>query len=171
MSQGQSKLNYRHTEKCSPQNVCRKFSYVKWVLANQRSERCFSHVKKKIYVQSESRTMFFTCEKNDTSNQSQRCASFAPKFPPFIGACSLQRPRFASASQTVNEKSFSRRVFLVQKWKTSRTSEWNSFMYFSVDEENCREPAKQQRKGKNRRRRKLKLCFLSELLCLLSCSI
>ena len=64
--------------------------------------------EKKIYVQSESRTMFFTCEKNDTSNQSQRCVSFAPKFPPFIGTCSLQRPRFASASQTVNEKSFSR---------------------------------------------------------------
>ena len=32
---------------------------------------------------------FFTCEKNDTSNQKpQRCVSFAPKFPPFIAACS-----------------------------------------------------------------------------------
>ena len=32
---------------------------------------------------------FFTYEKNDTSNQkSQRCVSFAPKFLPFIGACS-----------------------------------------------------------------------------------
>ena len=43
--------------------------------------------------------------------------------------------------------------------------EWNSFVCFTVDKENAREPAKQQRKGKNRTRRKLLLCFLSELLC------
>ena len=40
--------------------------------SNQNRERCF-----------------FTCEKNDTSNQKpQRCVSFAPKFLPFIAACS-----------------------------------------------------------------------------------
>ena len=51
--------------------------------SNQNRERCF-----------------FTCEKNDTSNQKpQRCVSFAPKFPPFIAACS-------AASHTFNEKSF-----------------------------------------------------------------
>ena len=67
--------------------------------SNQNRERCF-----------------FTSEKNDTSNQkSQRCVSFAPKFLPFIGASILQRPLFASASQTFNEKSLSRRVFLVKK--------------------------------------------------------
>ena len=27
--------------------------------------------------------------------------------------------------------------------------EWNSFVCFTVDKENCGEPAKQQRKGKN----------------------
>ena len=71
----------------------------KYDTSNQNLERCFSRAKK-----------------NDTSNQkSQRCVSFAPKLPPFIGPCSLQRPRFASASQTVYEKSFSRRIFLVQK--------------------------------------------------------
>ena len=38
---------------------------------------------------------FFTVKKNDASNQKpQRCVSFALTFPPFIGACSLQR-RFA----------------------------------------------------------------------------
>ena len=59
--------------------------------SNQDGERCF-----------------FTREKNDMSNQrSQRRVSFAPKFRPFKRACSLQRPRFASASQTFNEKSFS----------------------------------------------------------------
>ena len=44
--------------------------------------------------------------------------------------------------------------------------EWNSFVCFTVDKENGRGPAKQRRKGKNRTRRKLLLCFLSELLCL-----
>ena len=33
------------------------------------------------------------------------------------------------------------------------------FVCFTVDEENCREAAKQQRSEKNRTRRKLKLCF------------
>ena len=44
--------------------------------------------------------------------------------------------------------------------------EWNSFVCFTVDKENGREPAKQQWKGKNRTRHKLLLCFLSELLCI-----
>ena len=44
--------------------------------------------------------------------------------------------------------------------------EWNSFVCFTVDKENGREPAKQQRKGINRTRRKLLLFFLSELICL-----
>ena len=44
--------------------------------------------------------------------------------------------------------------------------EWNSFVCFTVDKENGREPATQQRKGINKTRRKLLLCFLSELLCL-----
>ena len=45
--------------------------------------------------------------------------------------------------------------------------EWNSSVCFTVDKENGREPAKQQRKGISRTRRKLLLCFLSELLCLM----
>ena len=111
--------------------------------SNQNRERCF-----------------FTCEKNDTSNQKpQRCVSFAPKFPPFIAACS-------AASHTFNEKSFTQRVFLAKKVKNISEMEWNSFVCFTVDKENSREPAKQQRKGINRTRRKLLLCFLSELLCL-----
>ena len=95
---------------------------------------------------------FFTCEKNDTSNQKpQRCVSLAPIFPPFIAACS-------AASHTFNEKSFfsTQRVFHARKVKSC----------FTVDKENGREPGKQQRKGINRTRRKLLLCFLSELLCL-----
>ena len=98
------------------------------------------------------RQCFFTCEKNDTSNQKpQRCVSFAPKFPPFLDASSLQRI-FVRRHST-------RKVLLDEV-------EWIGFVCFIVDEENCEEPAKQQRKGKNRTRSKLKLCFLSELFCL-----
>ena len=103
---------------------------------------------------------FFTCEKNDMSNQKlQRSVSFAPKLPPFIAACS-------APSHTFNEKSFTQRVFLAKKVKNISEMEWKSFVCFTVDEKNGREPAKQQRKGKNRTRRKLLLCFLPELLCL-----
>ena len=73
--------------------------------SNQNRERCF-----------------FTCEKNDTSNQKpQRCVSFAPKFPPFIAACS-------AASHTFNEKSFTQRVFLAKKVKTFR--KWSGIVSF-----------------------------------------
>ena len=85
--------------------------------------------------------------------------SFEPKFQPFVAACSV-------ASHTFNEKSFSQRVFLAKKVKNISEMEWNSFVCFTVDKENGREPAKQQRKGINKTRRKLLLCFLSNLLCL-----
>ena len=92
------------------------------------------------------------------TNYSQRCVNFAPKFLPFIAACS-------AASHIFNGKSFTQRVFLAEKVKNISEMEWNSFVCFTVDKENGREPAKQQRKGKNRTRRKLLLCFSSELLC------
>ena len=119
--------------------------------------------EKKWYVQSESRTMFFHMwEKWYVQSEATvrtRCVSFAPKFPPSIAACS-------AASHTFNEKSFTQRVFLSKKVKNISEMEWNSLVCFTVDEENGREPAKQQRKEKNIKRRKLLLCFLSELLCL-----
>ena len=89
--------------------------------------------------------------------RSHRGVSLAPNFPPFIAACS-------AASHTFNEKSFTQRVFLVKKVRNILEMEWNSFVCFTVDKENGRESGK--RKGKNRTRRKLLLCFLSELLCL-----
>ena len=120
----------------------------------------FTREKNDTSIQNRERC-FFTSEKNDTSNQKpQRCASFAPKFPPFIAACS-------AAQHTFNEKSFTQRVFLAKKVKNISEMEWNSFVCFTVHKENGREPAKQQRKGINRTRRKLLLCFLLELLCLL----
>ena len=104
---------------------------------------------------------FFTCEKNDTSNQKpQRRVSFAPEFPTFLAACQAP-PRTHS-----RRKVFLKEFFLVKKVKNVSEMEYNSFVCFTVDKENCGEPSKQQWKGKNRTRRKLMLCFLSELLCL-----
>ena len=119
------------------------FTHEKNDTSNQNRERCY-----------------FMCGKNNTSNQKpQRCVSFAPKFPPFIAACS-------AASHTFNEKSLTLRVFLAKKVKNISEMEWNSFVCFIVDKENGREPAKQQQKEINRTRCKLLLCFLLELLCL-----
>ena len=98
-----------------------------------------------------------------TNQKPQRCVTFASTLPPFLSAYSLQRP-FADIQR---EKFFSKCFSCIKKWKTSRKLEWNSFVSFTVDEVNCREASKQQRKGKNRSRRKLMLCFLSELVCLL----
>ena len=66
----------------------------------------------------------------------------------------------------IQRESFTQRVFLAKKVKNISEMEWNSFVCFTVDKENGRQPAKQQRKEINRTRRKLLLCFLSELLCL-----
>ena len=52
----------------------------------------FALKKKKDTSNKNRKRCFFTYEKNDLSNQKpQRCVSFAPKFPPFKGACILQR--------------------------------------------------------------------------------
>ena len=49
-------------------------------------------LKKKDTSNKNRKRCFFTYEKNDLSNQKpQRCVSLAPKFPPFKGACILQR--------------------------------------------------------------------------------
>ena len=112
--------------------------------------------------------MVFTREKNDTSNQNRKLCFFTCtevcESRAKISAidCSL----LSAASHTFNEKSFTQRVFLAKKVKNILEMEWNSFVCFTVDKENGREPAKQPRKGINRTRRKLLLCFLSELLCL-----
>ena len=108
----------------------------KWVLANQSSGRCFSHVKiKKKQKQKQTKNdtsnqnrvrLFFTRERNDAFDKKpQRCVSFAPKFPPFIGACGLQRLCFeVTTSQIFKEKRFSPRFLLLGNWGASRKLEW-----------------------------------------------
>ena len=56
------------------------------------------------------------------------------------------------------EKFFSKR-FLIKKRKTSWKLEWNSFVYFSVDEGHCSEPAKQQQRGKTEQDISLRCAF------------
>ena len=90
---------YIHTKKYSP-------SY----LVNFRTQISSS--------QSEERTMVFTRGKNDTSNQKpQRCASFAPKFPPFIAACTHS-----------TRKVLLQEFFSLKKWKTFR--KWSGIVSF-----------------------------------------
>ena len=147
-----------HTEKYSPKSSVVNFDTQMSSSQSEEWTMVFTREKNDTSNQNRERC-FFTCEKNDTSNQKpQRCVSFAPKFPPFIAACS-------AASHTFNEKSLLKEYFSLKKVKNISEMEWNSFVCFTVDKENCGEPAKQLRKGKNRTRRKLMLCFLSELLC------
>ena len=93
-------IYYIHTEKYLPKsyvvNFCTQIS------SSQSEERTMVFTREKNDTSNQNRERcFFTCEKNDTSNQKpQRCVSFAPKFPPFIAACS-------AASHTFNEESFS----------------------------------------------------------------
>ena len=112
---------------------------------NQNRERCF-----------------LMCEKNDTSNQkSKRCVSFAPKFPPFIGACSLQRQCFPD----IIEKSFSRQLFLVKSEKHFR--HWSGIVScISLSMKRTVE-SRLNNIGRVKTERDVnKLCFLSDLPCL-----
>ena len=145
-----SPVTITHTEKYSPKSYVVNFRTQ--ISSSQSEERTMVFTREKYDTSNQNRERcFFTCEKNDTSNQKpQKCASFAPKFPPFIAACS-------AASHTFKEKSFTQRVFLAKRVKNISEMEWKSFVCFTVDKENGREPAKQQRKGINRTRRKL-LC-------------
>ena len=60
--------------------------------------------------------LFFTRERNDASDKNpQRYVSFAPQFPPFIGAFGLQRLCLEVTSQIFKEKRFSPRVLLLGK--------------------------------------------------------
>ena len=150
----------RHTEKYSPKSCVVNFDTQMSSSQSEEWTMVFTREKNDTSNQNRERC-FFTCEKNDTSNQKpQRCMSFAPKFPPFLAAC------LALLRTHSRRKVFLKEFFLVKKVKKISEMEWNSFVCSTVDKENCGEPAKQQWKGKNRTRRKLMLCFLSELLCL-----
>ena len=99
--------------------LCRKFCTQ--ISSSQSEKRTMVFTREKNDTSNQNRERcFFTCEKKDTSNQKpQRCVSFAPKFPPFIAACS-------AASHTFSDKSFIQRVFLAKKVKNISEMEWPS---------------------------------------------
>ena len=132
----------------------------KWVLASQSSGRRFSHVKKnkKQNKNKNKQKMirpikiaydyFLRVSEMMRLIRSQRCVSFALKFPPFIGDCGLQRLCLEVISQIFKEKRFSPRALLLAKWEASRKLEWIvSYISLSIN----------SGRGKNRMRRKLKL--------------
>ena len=79
---------YIHTEKYSPKSCVVNFRTQ--ISSSQSEERTMVFTREKNDTSNQNRERcFFTCEKNDTSNQKpQRCVSFAPKCLPFIAACS-----------------------------------------------------------------------------------
>ena len=113
-------IYYIHTEKYSPKSYVVNFRTQ--ISSSQSEERTMVFTREKNDTSNQnSERCFFTCEKNDTSNQRpQRCVSFAPKFPPFIAAC-------RAASYTFNEKIFTQRVSLSKKSENILEMEWNSF--------------------------------------------
>ena len=88
----------------------------KWVPANQRSERCFSDLKKAIRPIRIANGVFSRVRKMIRPIKSLR-GVWVLRGPPFLGE------------------------------KKSRKLYWNSFVYFTIDEENWKELAKQRRKG------------------------
>ena len=91
----------------------------KWVLAMQSEERTMFFTCGKNNTSNRTRERcFFACEKNYTSSQkSQRCVSFASKFPLFIGAWSLQRPRLTSCFADIQRERFFSKSFSGKKVK------------------------------------------------------
>ena len=104
------RVYYIHTEKYSPKSYVINFRTQ--ISPSQSEEQTMVFTREKNDTSNQNRERcFFTCETNDMSNQKpQTCVSFAPKFPPFIAACS-------AALHTFNEKSFTQRLFLAIKVK------------------------------------------------------
>ena len=99
---------YIHTEKYSPKSYVVNFR--PQISSSQSEERTMVFTREKNDTSNQNRERcFFTCEKNDMSNQKpQRCVSFAPKFPTFIAACS-------AASHTFNENVLLKEFFSLKK--------------------------------------------------------
>ena len=100
-----------------------------WVYVFQNTHLRYAHWKVMSQF-SESRTMFFCVRKNETCNQkATEVCEFRTKISAFIGACSLQRPRFASCFADIQRIKTSS-SFCFWKWKTSRKLELDCMEYF-----------------------------------------
>ena len=110
-----------HTEIFSPRSYVAKFQTL--TSSSQSEKRTLFFIREKNDTSNQNRVRwFFTYEKNDMSNQrSQWCVSFAPKFLPFIGAWSLQRPLFWSCLTDIQrEKFFSKGIVKETGYKSRK---------------------------------------------------
>ena len=98
--------------------------------------------------QSKERTMLFrTWKQRYVQSEATEVCEFPTEIPVFCRRLQLAAPSLTSFFADIQrEKFFSKSFFLVKKCETSRKLEWNSFVCFIVDEYNCRQPEKQQRK-------------------------
>ena len=140
---------YIHTEKYSRKSYVVNFRTQ--ISSNQSEERTMVFTREKNDTSNQNRKRcFFMCEKNDTSNQKlQRCVSFAPKFPPVIAACS-------AASHTFNEKSFTQEFFSLKKWKTFR--KWSRIVSFVSLSIKKTVESRQNNSGKGKTERDVSCC-------------
>ena len=98
-------IYYIHTEKYSRKSYVVNFRTQ--ISSNQSEERTMVFTLEKNDTSNQNRERcFFMCEKNDTSNQKpQRCVSFAPKFLPLL---QLAAPLRTHSTRKFYSKSFSR---------------------------------------------------------------
>ena len=99
----------------------------KLVIANQRSERLFSHVKKTIRPIRIANDVFSRVRKMIRPIRSHRGVGVSRQNSRLIATCS------AASHTFINEKSFTQGVFLAKKVKNISEMEWNSFVCFTVD--------------------------------------
>ena len=97
-------IYYIHTEKYSPKSYVVNFRTQ--ISSSQSEERTMVYTREKNDTSNQNRERcFFTCEKNDTSNQKPQC-EFRAKIPAFY--CSLQRRLAHISREKFYSKSFSR---------------------------------------------------------------
>ena len=113
--------------------------------------------------QSEKRCFYTWKKKRDVQSESHRDVWVSRQNSPLLGALGV--PRYESCFADIQWKK-------TTKWSFSRRKVKNYlriwigivfFLYFTIDEENWGEPAKQQRKGKTERDVSLYLYFLTDI--------
>ena len=107
----------------------------KWVLANQRNERCFTREKNDTPNQNHARNVFLGVQKE--RHVQSKATEFRAKIPSFYRLLKLAAP-------SPFEKICMLRL-------SGSVLEKNSFVYLTVNEENCREQAKQQQKWRKKK--------------------
>ena len=152
-------IYYIHTEKYSPKSCVVNFDTQMSSSQSEEWTMVFTREKNDTSNQNLERR-FFTCEKNDTSNQKHRGVWVSRQNSRLF--LQLAERRF----DIQREKFYSKSFFSLKKWKTFQKWSWIvSFVSLSI-KKTVESRRNNRGRGKNRKRRKLMLCFLSELLCL-----